>query len=185
MPAQHSRSLVLLGGLCAAGSAVAQNTTDLETTGSHLGSTTNQVAIIQMSGNSEIDRILALIEAGDDEAALRRARAYVISLRGTKPADESLPSSTRYFALNALCIALTTIGDIAEALNTCSAAIELAPTRWTALNSRGTARFAAGRYAEALEDYRAARAVAGNDQDAAGTIDHNIALAEQRLSARE
>lgn len=160
----------------------AQRRTDIETTGSRVGSTAQDVAVIRMNQDAEIAEILALIEAGDDRAAVDRARAYVESLRAARPADESPASGARYFALNALCIALTRTGEIDEALSTCTSAIELAPKRWTALNSRGSAHFAARDYASALADYRAARSLLDADDDPVETIEHNIALTEQRLN---
>jgi Flp pilus assembly protein TadD len=51
------------------------------------------------------------------------------------------------------------------------------PQRWSAINNRGTARYVAGRYAEALADYRLALRVAPGEPEIVATIEHNIALA--------
>lgn len=177
------RLCALIALLGAAAGASAQRTEVPETTGTHAGATAGRLAVVRLNRDSEIDEILGLIQNGDDQAALERARAYVASLSGQVPGDESVPATTRYFALNALCIALTRVRELDEAVSVCTEAIALDPGEWTALNSRGTAHFAAGRYQEALDDYRGARLAATDDAAATETIDHNIDLTNQRLTA--
>jgi len=72
-------------------------------------------------------------------------------------------------------------GNIDAAIDACTSAIDLIPTRWSAINSRATAYFASRRFEEALEGYRHALSVAPQDPAIIGTIEHNIRLSVQRL----
>ena len=148
-------------------------------TGSHLESRTARPMSLQLNESSEVTEIQRLLSEGETEAAVRRARRYVDSfkLRLHVSYDEMMPA--RYFALNALCVALTQFGDTEGAATACTEAIGMIPDRWSAINNRGTARFVAGRYGEALADYRLALRVAPPERGIVETIEHNINLTVQ------
>jgi len=146
-------------------------------TGTRLDSRGARPISLQINETSAIAEIQRLLGAGETEEAVELARRYVESFERTQHVSfrEVLPA--RYFAFNALCVALTQSGEGDEAADACTRAIDLLPQRWTAINNRGTARFVAERYGEALADYRLALRVAPPDPAVEATIEHNIALA--------
>lgn len=88
-----------------------------------------------------------------------------------------MPARYRYDALNALCVARTQQGSLDAAMDACSTAIAMMPSRWEALNSRGTVYLLSGNIDDAIADYqRALKAAPG-----VAVIEYNLKLAEQRL----
>ena len=152
-------------------------------TGSHLDSGTARPVAMHLNPPTALDRVLKLIQAGQNREAVDVARRHVESLRDVYVFDETRLPGPLYFALNALCVALTTSNQISEALAACDEAIALAPQRWTAWNSRGTAHFVAADFASALADFERARALAPIGTAAVETVERNISLARQRLGA--
>ena len=127
----------------------------------------------------EIDAIRLLLQEGKKERAVEKARDYVESLENVRGAEAK---QRRYYGLNALCAALTSTGELNEAIDTCSQAIALYPTRWLALNSRGTAYYVSGQIDLALMDYRKALSQKGVSEAVTNLIQHNIRLAEAKKS---
>jgi len=159
------------------GFAMAAAAEEQPQTGTRLDSRGAHPISLQVNETSTIGEIQRLLGAGENEAAVALARQYVESFERTLHVSfrEVLPA--RYFALNALCVALTQSGEGDEAADVCTEAVDMLPHRWTAINNRGTARFVAERYGEALADYRLAQRVAPPDPAIEATIEHNIALA--------
>lgn len=162
--------------------APAQRSRSDERTGTRLGSKAVRSSVMQLNPGAEIQEIERLLAVGDDEQAVELAREYAASFEGRVTYNEPSPSGERYFALNALCVALTKTREYDEAVAVCTRAIELIPNRWIAVNNRGTAYYASQRYAEALADYRRARVLVADEDDAIETIEHNIALCEAQLT---
>ena len=127
----------------------------------------------------EIDAIRLLLQEGKKERAVEKARDYVESLENALGVEAK---QRRYYGLNALCAALTSTGELNEAIDTCSQAIELYPTHWLALNSRGTAYYVSGQIDLALKDYRKALSQVGASEAETNLIKHNISLAEAKKS---
>jgi len=127
----------------------------------------------------EISDIHSLIQQGKKERAVKKARDYAASLENARDAETK---QRRYHALSALCAALTSTGELNEAIDTCSQAIALYPTRWQALNNRGTAYFVSGQIDLALTDYRKALNQVGISEAVTDLIQHNIRLAEAKKS---
>ena len=127
----------------------------------------------------EITDIRLLLQAGKKERAVEKARAYVASLENVGGAEAR---QRRYYGLNALCAALTSTGELNEAIDTCSRAIKLYPTRWQALNTRGTAYYVSGQIDLALRDYRQALSQVKESETRTDLIQHNIRLAEAKKS---
>ncbi len=117
----------------------------------------------------EIGEIRGLLNNGNAIDAIDVAETFL-----DKP---NLPAEYRYAGLNALCIAHSANGERDLAMTICDKAIALIPNRWQAINSRGTIKFMAGHYAEALEDYRKALTLAPDSE----VIRYNITLAEGRV----
>jgi Flp pilus assembly protein TadD len=168
----------------AAGAQAAQAREPVERTGSRLGADTTKRTIVRLAEPAEIDRVLRLLEQNRTDEAIALAEDYLKSLDSASLVGGSPPLGERYSGLNALCVAFTKAGRIDEAIAACSEAIAISPTRWTALNSRGTAYFAARDFDRALADYRTALDVAPRRGSVVMTIEHNIRLAEQRLTAQ-
>jgi len=127
----------------------------------------------------EITAIRLLLQEGKKERAVEKARDYVASLENARGAQAK---QRRYYGLNALCAALTCTGELNEAIDTCSQAIALYPTRWLALNSRGTAYYVSGQIDLALMDYRKALSQVEASEAVTDLIQHNIRLAEAKKS---
>jgi tetratricopeptide (TPR) repeat protein len=127
----------------------------------------------------EIDAIRLLLKEGKKERAVEKARDYVESLENVNGVEAK---QRRYYGLNALCAALTSTGELNEAIDTCSQAIALYPTSWLALNSRGTAYYVSGQIDLALKDYRKALSQGGASEAEVNLIQHNISLAEAKKS---
>jgi Flp pilus assembly protein TadD len=151
----------------------------LETTGSHIGSTTTGRLVTRFSAPNEIGQIFELIENEKFEDALALAEAFLASLDSASHTDATGAVQERYLALNAYCVALTNLGRYNEAVAGCTEAAELMPKRWAAINNRGTAYLALGSYDRALADYRRSLELAP-DGNAIGLIEENIGIAETR-----
>jgi len=154
----------------------------VDRTGSRVGSNATGRTVIRFSEPSETRRVLSLLEGGETDAALAYAEDYLASLDSVSIVGGSGPLNERYYALNALCAVLTRISRLDEAIARCTEAIEIVPTRWTAVNNRGTVYYLQGNYVRALEDYQRALELArGSDRE---TVEHNVALAEERIAER-
>lgn len=138
-----------------------------------------QKSVIWFSQPREITDIRLLLQDGKKELAVEKARDYVASLENISGPDAK---QFRYFALNALCAALTSTGETNEAIDTCSRAIEINPSLWQAINNRGTAYYVSGQIESALADYRNALNLVQGSEPLVELIQHNIGLAEKKTS---
>ena len=125
----------------------------------------------------QLSQIRSLLQTGKNELAVEKARVFVASLK-TVSGNEA--RQLRYFALNALCAALTSTGEIKEALDACSRAIKLNPSLWHAINTRGTAYYVSGQFEPALKDYRKALSMVKGSKPLVDLIQHNIELTENK-----
>jgi len=152
--------VAILGALFAGTGAIAQ-------TGSRVGSTTQPLNVVWLDEPSEISTIRALLQEGEVDEALKRARAFL---------KIDMPISMKYVGQNMLCSALTAKQEIDEAIEACNVAIKIYPNDWQAINNRGTAYFVGGKFAEAAADYR--RALELNPES--DIIKHNIGLIDAK-----
>ena len=143
------------------------------------GARTYPESVLWLTQPHEITAIRLLLQEGEKERAVERARDYVASLENVRGAQAK---QRRYYALSALCGALTSTGELNEAIDTCSQAIALYPTHWQALNNRGTAYYVSGQMDLALTDYRQALSQVGISEAVTNLIQHNIRLAEGKKS---
>lgn len=150
-------------------------------TGSHLDSRVTDLDVIPFSEPDEVSNVRRLLQDGRGPEAVAAARNYLARLERDKTQEQG--ATYRYFALNALCGALTQVGELDEAIATCSRAIKLNPQHWSAVNNRGTAHYVSGSYEEALADYQDALTLA--PEEAAETIRHNIQLSEDKLANKK
>ncbi len=137
------------------------------------GRTNAPVSIQQFSAPSEIDRIKRLIANDKAEEAVAVGESLL-----ARPLD---PGS-RYFALNAMCVALSHSEKYDAALETCNEAVKLRSSHWMALNSRGSVYLWLNKPGRALEDFRAAldSVKSGSNED--GIIRKNIRIAQSWLA---
>jgi tetratricopeptide (TPR) repeat protein len=126
---------------------------------------------------NEIIEIRILIQEGKKELAVEKAREYVTRLKSIAGPEAK---QLRYFAFNALCAALTSKGEIKEAIDACSRAIEINPSFWHALNTRGTAYYVSGQNELALKDYQKALGMVQGSESLVELIQHNMALVEKK-----
>jgi Flp pilus assembly protein TadD len=136
-------------------------------------------SVIWLSQPHEIDEIRLLLQKGKKARAVKKARAYVASLENVAGLEAK---QRRYYGLNALCAALTSTGELGEAIDTCNQAVTLYPRRWQALNNRGTAYYVSGQIDLALRDYRQALSLVKGSKEMTDLIRHNISLAELKKS---
>ena len=136
-------------------------------------------SVVWFSQPREITDIRLLLQEGKKESAVEKARAYVARLKNV---DGSEAKQRRYYALNALCAALTSTGEINEAIDSCNRAIKINPSLWHAFNSRGTAYYVSRQIELALKDYRKALSLVQDSEPLIEIIQHNIELAEAKKS---
>jgi Flp pilus assembly protein TadD len=141
------------------------------------GCATTGMKTADISEPREITDIRLLLQEGKNERAVEKARAYVASLENVGGFEAQ---QCRYYGLNALCAALTSTGELDEAIDTCNQAITLFPTRWQALNTRGTAYYVSGQIDLALTDYRQALSQLHRSDPLTDLIKHNIGLAKAK-----
>lgn len=135
--------------------------------------------VVWFSEPSEITGIRTLLQEGKKELAVERANDYVARLKNIAGPEAK---QLRYFAYNALCAALTSKGDIKEAVNACSLAVKINPSFWQALNTRGTAYYISGQNELALKDYRKALDIVQGADSLVELIQHNIELVEKKMA---
>ena len=138
-----------------------------------------QESVVWFDMPTEITDIRLLLQGGEKERAVEKARTYVASLENV---DGIQAQRRRYYAFSALCAALTSIGEIDEAIDSCSEAIAIYPTLWQALNNRGTAYYVSGQIDMALTDYREALKQVQESETLTELVQHNIGLAESKKS---
>ena len=151
-----------------------------QTTGTRLGAYDYQSLVLWFEEPQDIAHIRQLLQEGQDAKAVQKAREYAASLASMQSREGLV---LHYFALNALCAALTKTGEIEEAVETCGRAIDLVPWKWQAYNNRGTTYFISGDYTSALQEYRKAAERIPAEGDARFIVESNIKLAETRLAA--
>ncbi len=148
-------------------------------TGSRIGSGSYPESVFWFGEPGEIKEVRELLNKGKVDEAIKVAEDFLAYL-DTSGSVHGRHVLNRYFALNALCVALTASGRLDEALAECTSAIDLSAKRWQAFNSRGVIYYLVGRVDEALADYRAAVALVPRKSGPADIIRHNIELAEAR-----
>ncbi len=151
-----------------------------QTTGTRLLPYKQKTLVIWYDEPHEIAAIRNLLQKGQGEKAVKLAREFVLTVSALESSGEG--QAVLYYALNALCAALTKTGELTEAIGTCDKAIDLVPWKWHAYNNRGTAHFISRDYASALRDYRSAGETLNDGEDARFIIESNIKLAESRLA---
>lgn len=151
-----------------------------QTTGTRLGAYNQKNRIVWFDEPPDIANIRQLLQEGQGEKAVRKARGYAASLAAMQGGEGQV---LRYYALNALCAALTKTGEIEEAVDTCGQAIDLVPWKWQAYNNRGTAYYVSGDFSSALAEYRKAGDKLPTEGDASLIVETNTKLAEARLAA--
>ncbi len=137
-------------------------------------------ANIYLGNNSSLKDIRRLINEGKTENAVRESRKFIDRLERDSRSGKT--SRYEYDAYNALCISLTSNGEYQEAGDACNYAIEMAPSRWQAINSRGTLNYKNGKYEQALNDYRSALEKAPSVDRIRRIIKHNVSISEARVS---
>ena len=147
----------------------------LAQTGSHItGSPHNAPeTVVWFSEPREITDIRLLLQAGKKQEAIELARKYMNKLQGIAGLEAQV---FRYYGLNALCAALTSAGQLHEAIENCSRAIKMFPKRWQALNNRAVAYYISGQTELALQDYNLALSQVQESKPLAELIQHNIDL---------
>ena len=147
-------------------------------TGTNLNSKAISSSILILHAPDEVETMRVLLTEGKKNDALIAAEKYLVEIERT-----TLPHQSRkkYYAWNAYCTVLTSLGRVDDAIAACSLAMEYEPEKWSAVNNRGTAHFVGRRWQEAMSDYRTALVLVSeeNNQDRQ-TIEHNIMLVEQR-----
>jgi tetratricopeptide (TPR) repeat protein len=147
-------------------------------TGTNLNSKSIPSTILMLQAPDEVERMRKLITDGKKNDALIAAENYLEEIERT-----TLPHQLekKYYAWNAYCTVLTSLGRVNDAIAACSKAMEFQPGKWSAVNNRGTANFVGSRWQDALSDYRTALTLVGEDNSRVRqTIQHNIRLVEQR-----
>jgi Flp pilus assembly protein TadD len=139
-----------------------------QTTGSRIKKTPDQpTVVLRFQEPSEIKRVRELLTAGNTAEAIDVATQFV---------KVSTTPDMIYAGNNALCVAYSAARDYDKAVTACDAAIDLRPTYWLALNSRGIVHMMTGHNDLALVDFRTALGTVSDDSAVGAMIQHNIDL---------
>jgi tetratricopeptide (TPR) repeat protein len=164
--------LLLLSGLY----AIAEDSTGTRIKGAD---SSYPQTVVWFSEPVEITEIRTLLQEGKKDLAVEKARDYVAHLKNIAGPEAK---QLRYFAYNALCAALTSKGEIKDAIDSCTNAVKINPSLWQALNTRGTAYYLSGQYQLALKDYRKALEIVQGEESLVDLIQHNIGLTENKMA---
>ena len=150
-------------------------------TGSHIKSNTVKTpeTVVWFTEPREITEIRLLLQDGRKKEAVDKAYNFLERLQGIGGAEAQV---RRYYGLSALCSALTANGELNEAIETCSQAINMYPTRWQALNNRGVAHYMSGQFDLALADYNQALETVKDSDPLTELLQHNIDLVQAKKS---
>ena len=107
-------------------------------TGTNLNSKAISSSILMLQAPDEVETMRVLLTEGKKNDALIAAEKYLVEIGRT-----TLPHQSRkkYYAWNAYCTVLTSLGRVDDAIEACSLAMEYEPEKWSAVNNRGTAHF--------------------------------------------
>jgi|GEM_PF-948773 len=148
-------------------------------TGTNLNTKSIPSEVLQLTEPDEVGRIRKLLVDGRKDEALGAARDYIAEVERIALPQEK---QRKYYAWNAYCTVLTSHQRVDEAIQACSTAMAFDPSKWSAVNNRGTAKFVGGRFREAMADYQAALSMVDEENARVReTIQHNIALLQERL----
>lgn len=152
-----------------------------QTTGSLINNAPHYTpeTVVWFNEPREITDIRLLLQNGKKQEALTLAREYLRKLHGIAGMEAKV---LRYYGINAMCVALTSNGELHEAITTCSRAINMFPTRWQAINNRGVAHYMSGNFDQALKDYNLALTHVQASKPLTKLIQHNIDLANAKKS---
>ncbi|MCP5381309.1 MAG: hypothetical protein H6912_02990 [Kordiimonadaceae bacterium] len=138
-------------------------------------------ARIDFSKDDALDKIRKLINEGDTIGAVREANKIVSSLAQIERGGAA-ETIFRYDAYNAYCISLTANKEYEKAMEACNEAIKQLPSRWQAFNSRGSLNYKTENFKQALSDYQSALGRAPDAPQIKRLLEHNIKIAEVRVS---
>ena len=134
-----------------------------------------------LGNGTNLKNIRRLLNEGKTEAAVRVSKKTLAALENgfrTGHVSESF-----YDAYNALCISLTANGEYEEAMDACNSAIKQYPSRWMALNSRGSLNFKSGKFDAALSDYQKALKGAPNTTLITRVLEHNVEISQAKIAS--
>lgn len=148
-------------------------------TGTHIREGGGKVpeTVVWFEEPREITEVRLLLQEGKKQLAVDKARNFLDKLRGISGFEAQ---SRRYFGLSALCSALTMTGELREAIENCSEAVDLYPGRWQAYNNRGVAYYMSGELDLALQDYNQALHDVQGSEPLQDLIQHNIDLVKEK-----
>lgn len=135
---------------------------------------------IDIGSDGDLKNIRQLINEGKIEAAVRMAEKFVNSV--SSPGLAQRTTSHYYNGYNALCISLTAHKEYERAMEACDTAVQHEPSKWLAVNSRGSLKYKMKNFSAALNDYRTALENAPKTKNITRIIEHNIKISEARAS---
>ena len=150
-------------------------------TGSHIKDNTVKTpeTVVWFSEPREITEIRLLLQQGQKQEAVKKARGFLQKLRGVGGSEAQV---RRYYGLSALCSALTMSGELDEAIESCNKAVQLYPNRWQALNNRGVAYYMSGKLELAEQDYNQALTTVQSSEPLTALVQHNMDLVQAKKS---
>ncbi|MDG1708573.1 MAG: hypothetical protein P8H03_07410 [Emcibacteraceae bacterium] len=137
---------------------------------------------INFSSSNNLTQIRSLLNDGKIDKAVVFATQNVKSIDAESRSGRT--SMKRYDAYNALCLALTAQQKYDEAKEACDTAVKDSPQRWMAYNSRGSLNLKTGNYSDSSNDYRIAMENAPSSGNFKSILEHNMNLAQNRVSQR-
>ena len=125
-------------------------------------------------------KIRGLINKGDYEEADRLSRRLIKSeKRNNKNGKEN--SDFYKGAYNSLCVSLTGLGKINDALQMCNQSIGFSSTNWESLKSRATLYYMTQNFQKSLDDFTMSLEHAPNNQEIIDVLNQNISVVKSKI----
>ena len=125
-------------------------------------------------------KIMGLINKGDYDEAERLSRRLIKSeKRNNKKRNED--SDFYKGAYNSLCVSLTGLGRIDDAMQVCNQSIGFSPTNWESLKSRATLYYRTQSFQKSLDDFSLSLEHAPNNQEIIDVLNQNIGVVKSKI----
>ncbi len=141
----------------------------------------------ESSSNTEYDNYKSLSKIRDllDEGSFNKAEQYSIKFIKAQDRDyknKAEKSELYKEAYNCLCVSLTGLGKVADALEACNRSLEYNPVHWESLKSRATVYYMIQDFDNSLEDFTLSLENAAEKEAISGVLQQNIGVVNSKIN---
>lgn len=137
---------------------------------------------LDMNNNSykAIQRIRNLINKGDFDKAKNRSLRFI---KTENRENRKGIGTTEYYdeAYNCLCVSLTGLGKVEDAIKACNRSLELNPKHWESLKSRATIHYMTLDFPKSLDDFELALENAPDIKAVTDILKQNIGVVKSKI----